>query len=240
MEEAASAGARVRFVLVRAGSESSVPRDALSRSGFDPREIHVLEPAVFDGLNDTESPQGVMAVVEMPEPSPPTVGSEDWYLVAHLVADPGNLGTLLRSAEASGVSGVFLTHGTVDPFAPKAVRSSAGAIFHVPVHFVADLSEISRLGVALIGTTSHGDAGATSAWSDPFEGCVGIVVGGEPRGLAASAPVNRWVRIPHSGRAESLNVAMAGTVLLFLAARQRGGRALTEGGIQPSSDPVPD
>jgi len=112
---------------------------------------------------------------------------------------------------------VVLTPGSVDPFNPKVVRASAGAVFHVPV-LNATLDDLVAAGLRLIGTSSHrGDAHTTADWS----GRIALVMGNEAHGLADDAPVDDWVRIEHNGRAESLNVAMATTLLVFEAARHR-------------------
>ena len=133
------------------------------------------------------------------------------------VGDPGNLGTMLRSAEAAGIDAVVVTPGTVDAFNPKVVRASAGAIFHVPV-VRATVADVRAAGLRIVGTSSHRGTTHTAAdWS----GRLAIVVGSEPHGVGADAEVDEWVRIEHRGRAESLNVAMATTVICFEAARAR-------------------
>lgn len=181
--------------------------------------VHELAEGVLERVASTEHPQSNLAVVRIPAPDQGAVLRSDLLLVADRLADPGNLGTILRSCEAAGVTGVVLTPGSVDPFNPKVVRSSAGALFHVPVATAA-LDEVAAAGLRLLGTSSHLGTRHTEAdWS----GRVAIVVGNEARGLADTAPVDEWVRIEHAGRAESLNVAMAATVLVFEAARQRGG-----------------
>jgi TrmH family RNA methyltransferase len=105
----------------------------------------------------------------------------------------------------------------VDPFNPKVIRASAGAVFHVPV-LTATLEAVSAAGLRLVGTSSHlGDRHVDADWS----GRVAIVLGNEAHGLSDDAPVDDWVRIEHHGRAESLNVAMAATLLVFAAADRR-------------------
>ena len=110
---------------------------------------------------------------------------------------------------------MVVTPGTVDRFNPKVVRASAGSLFHVPV-VPAGLDDVRSAGLRLVGTSSHhGTAHTAADWS----GRVAIVLGSEAAGLPDDAPVDSWVRIDHHGRAESLNVAMAATVLCFEAAR---------------------
>jgi TrmH family RNA methyltransferase len=158
--------------------------------------------------------------VAAPTPDPVLLSRAGFAVVADRLADPGNLGTILRSAEAAGVDVVVVTRGTVDLLNPKAVRASAGALFHVPV-VPAELTTVRDAGLRLVGTSSHrGTAHTDADWS----GRLAIVAGSEAHGIE-DALVDDWVRIEHRGRAESLNVAMAVTVLCFAAAaaRQRDG-----------------
>ncbi len=178
--------------------------------------VHRLADGVMERVASTETPQGSIAVVRMPA-SAVDFGVAAFVLVLDRVADPGNLGTLLRSAEAAGVEIVALTPGTVDPFNPKVVRASAGALFHVPVA-EATLADVRDAGLRLVGTSSHrGTPSDRADWS----GRVAVVLGNEAHGLPDDAPLDTWVTIEHHGRAESLNVATAGTVVLFDAARAR-------------------
>lgn len=175
-----------------------------------------LADGVIDRVATTERPQPHLAVVRLPDAAG-ALADHDLVVVADELGDPGNLGTILRSSEAAGVDAVVLTPGSVDPFNPKVVRASAGALFHVPV-VTASLDEVRSAGFRLLGTSSHlGEAHDTIDWS----GRVAIVLGSEAHGLADDAPVDGWVRVSHRGRAESLNVAMAATLLVFEATRHR-------------------
>jgi TrmH family RNA methyltransferase len=174
---------------------------------------HELAPNVMERVASTESPQPVLAVVSMRVSELPT--DANFVIVADQLGDPGNAGTIIRSAEAAGAHGVILTPGSVDPFNPKVVRASAGSLFRVPV-VEATLESLTNF--RRLGTSSHrGDV-----YTDPvYHGRVAIVVGNEAHGLGDDAAIDQWVTIPHAGPAESLNVAMAATVLLFEVARQR-------------------
>ena len=180
-------------------------------------DVFVLAAGVIERVASTESPQPNLAVVRIPKTAL-DLATADFVLVADRVADPGNLGTILRSAEAAGVDGVVLTAGSVDPFNPKVVRASAGALFRVPV-LDATLESVHAAGLRTIGTSSHRGSAHTDA---DLTGRIALVVGNEARGLPDDADVDEWVTIRHRGRAESLNVAMAATVLCFEASRQRG------------------
>lgn len=175
-----------------------------------------LAEGVLERVASTERPQPNLAVVRMPD-AVVDLAACRLVLVADRLADPGNVGTLLRSAEAAGIDAVVLTPGTVDPFNPKVVRASAGALFHVAVTG-ADLTDVRTAGLELVGTSSHHGVAHTDVdWSVR----TAIVLGNEAHGLPDDVPVDRWVRIEHHGRSESLNVAMAATLLAFEAVRSR-------------------
>lgn len=178
---------------------------------------HRLADGVLERVATTERPQPHLAVVSRRDPDPSVLSAAGLIAVADRLADPGNLGTILRSAEAAGADAIVLTPGSVDPYNPKVVRASAGALFHVPV-LAAGLATVREAGLRLVGTSSHHGTRHTEA---DWQGRVALVLGNEAHGLTDDAPVDTWVRIAHHGRAESLNVAMAATVLLFEAARVR-------------------
>ena len=151
-------------------------------------------------------------------------------LAALGVADPGNLGTLVRSAEASGAAAILLGPGSVDAYNPKVVRASAGAIFGIPVvdaesegwSEVEALDALGELGRQRLGATAH--QGVAYAEVD-FTRPTAVVLGNEAHGIdpAVDTRLDGHVHIPMAGPAESLNVAMAGTILCFESARQRSG-----------------
>lgn len=179
--------------------------------------VRGLGPGVAERITAMETPTGVFAVVRARTWPDETLGRARFVAVADRLADPGNLGTLLRSAEAAGVDAVVVTPGTVDVLNPKVVRASAGALFHVPV-VAAELDDVRAAGLRLVGTSSHRGVAHTAA---DWTGRIAVVFGSEAHGLDAGTPVDGWVRIEHAGRTESLNVAMAATVLLLEASRSR-------------------
>jgi TrmH family RNA methyltransferase len=218
--EAVAAGWRVEAQFVPEGSHA-----AIDGAG------HVFELAegVFERVASTETPQAPLAVVAMPEraASGSLLSTASFVVVLDRVTDPGNLGTILRSAEAAGADLVVLTPGSVDPYNPKVVRASAGALFHVPVD-TASIEQVADAGLRLIGTTSHDSPGRTvvAYTQADLTGRIAVVMGNEAGGLPAEwddsvGPIRSWITIPHRGRSESLNVAMATTVLVFEAMRGR-------------------
>jgi len=192
----------------------------LGPDGVDPCHGAVpvvrLAKGVVEQVATTVTPQPVLALAERRTAAADRLLG-DFVLAADGVADPGNLGTILRSAEASGVSAVVLATGTVDPFNPKVVRSSAGSLFRVAISEVVAIDALAHDGRQVHSTSSH--AGVPYDEVD-WRGPIAIVLGNEAHGVSAAMP-GRSVIIPHVGPAESLNVAMAATVLCFEVARQR-------------------
>ncbi|MEM7287591.1 MAG: RNA methyltransferase [Actinomycetota bacterium] len=185
--------------------------------------------AAIEAMATTVTPQPVVAVAAMPAEFALHELGAGHVVVLDAVGDPGNAGTILRSAEASGAACVVVGPGSVDPFGPKVVRASAGAVFRVPVSRVDDLRDALEV-LRSTGRRSYGtavDAGAVYDEVDLTEAT--IVMGSEAHGMSddVRAEVDAVVRIPQAGAGESLNVAMAATVLGFEAARQR--RASTAG-----------
>lgn len=210
-----------------------VSGDAVAVAGCD-APVFTLGEGVLDRVASTESPQPNLAVVSRRTASlarlePTAAGGKSarpdapWAMFLDAVSDPGNLGTILRSAEAMGASGVVLGSGTVDPFNPKVVRASAGALFHVPVVEGASLNEVKALGYRVLATSSHEQAGSQNLHEADLSGAVCVVLGSEAHGVSAELATNvdGWIRIDHAGRAESLNVAMAATIISYEMGRAR-------------------
>lgn len=178
-------------------------------------DVFPLAPNVIERVASTEAPQPVLAVVRQRASVLPSGAT--FVVVGDRLADPGNAGTIIRSAEAAGADAVVLTAGSVDVYNPKVVRASAGSLFRVPV-LSMDLTALQAAGLTLLATSSHrGDAYTETDLRRP----VALVVGNEAHGVAEDVTVDGWITIPHAGAAESLNVAMAATVIAFEVARQR-------------------
>ena len=186
-------------------------------------EVLVMRDRAFGRLAPSVTPQPMLAIVPRPVAAlPASFAADDIALVLVDVADPGNVGTLIRVADAVGAMGV-VSVGGADPWGPKAVRSSAGSVLRVPVVVAdspADVSAAVRAaGARMIGTdVREGEPHDGGVLEAP----VAIVLGSEPHGLDRSIDdlIDAWVRIDMPGNTESLNVAMAGTLLAFEARRQ--------------------
>ncbi|MBQ8052803.1 MAG: RNA methyltransferase [Lachnospiraceae bacterium] len=198
--------------------------------GAAQENITIITPQIMQKISDTDTPQGVLCVAKMPSyDREDLLGDEKkgnpLLLILENIQDPGNLGTMMRTAEAAGVTGVLMSRDTVDLFNPKTVRATMSAIFRVPFLYTDDLvGEIKRL------QTENGIAvyAAHLRASKPYDeadctGACAFLIGNEGNGLtdeAADAATAR-VHIPMQGNIESLNAAMAAGILLFEGARQR-------------------
>lgn len=183
--------------------------------------VRVFADDLFGSLTDTVTSQGVLAVFPFPDvaTSPETT---PFVLIADAIQDPGNLGTLIRSAAGAGATEVLVLPGTVDPWSPKTVRSAAAAHFLVPVSTVtwADLPSRLAPGTLLLAA----DASGTRTYDTcDLTGPLALVVGAEGSGLSAElrSLEPTLVSIPLAARLESLNAGVAGSVVLFEASRQR-------------------
>jgi len=226
--EALQSGIAVESVFVRQGSEALLSQPGLR--SVSPANVVVLSSDVFASAVDTASPQGVAAVVRIPEIRPPDDSVSGVVLLLEAMQDPGNLGTLLRTAEAFGVAQVFATPDSVIPWNPKTVRASAGSVFRVPVRRTM-LDEAQRTlkdnGVRLYAAVAEGE-GATACMDADLTRACALMIGNEGAGLSAAALALADVRIHIPCATESLNAAVAGTVLMYEVMRQRTAVAARE------------
>lgn len=177
---------------------------------------------VLATIADATSPQGVVAVVRTPGADfgdVPAAGQV--VLVLDRLGDPGNVGTIVRTADAAGAAGVVVTTGSADPFGPKAARAAVGSTYHLPIVTgvtLADVAERYRVeGRRLLGLDA---SGARSVFDlDAGEGPVALVLGSEAHGLDPAVPLDGTLAVPIAGRAESLNVAAAAAVAVYAATR---------------------
>ena len=189
-------------------------------------EVLRLAPDVFASCTDTQSPQGIAALLVPPVGNlEKMLAGTPLLLIAAGLQDPGNLGTLIRSAVAFGANGVLLTPGTVSPWNPKVVRASAGAIFRLPLAMAdADAVQLLRVrGIALLAAVK--DDGVPVHAVDLVRACA-LVIGNEGAGLGAEwlAWADARITVPTPGPVESLNAGIAGSLLLYEASRQRALR----------------
>lgn len=225
---ALDAGLEVQEVFAVAGTDPAL----LGRFARIGVPVHPVTADTLARAVDTVTPQGVAAIATRCEVSveQAVAAAAEGPLAVVLVDvnDPGNAGTIVRSAEAAGATAVLFCGSTVDPCNPKCVRASAGALFHVPVASGGDaVAVLERLGEAGVQTAATVVRGGTPYDETDLTGPLAIVLGSEAHGLppALSDHVGLHVTIPLAGRAESLNVAMAAAILSFEAMRQRRAAA---------------
>lgn len=221
LREALQSGIEVESVFVRQSSEAVLSQPGLR--GISPSNVVVLSSDVFGSAVDTASPQGLAALVRIPEIQPAKDSVSGVVLVLEAMQDPGNLGTLLRTAEAFGVAQVFATPDSVSAWNPKTMRASAGSVFRVPVRRMA-LEEAHRNlkenGVRLYAAVAEGE-GATACMDTDLTRPCALMIGNEGAGLSAAAVALADAQIHIPCATESLNAGVAGTVLMYEAMRQR-------------------
>jgi TrmH family RNA methyltransferase len=226
LEEALRAGLRVECVFAALGSEGLLEELKLPPE----TEILLLPKELLDSALTTEAPQAIAALVETPDWTWAQLLDKEKKTAPLVVVlaglqDPGNLGTILRSAEAFGADGVLSLPGTVSAWNPKAVRASAGSVFRIPLIAANAEEGLARLRVAGVTIWTTAVQGAEPADSVDLAGPVALVIGNEGNGVAedVAAEADGAVTIPCPGPVESLNAAVAASVLLYEASRQRTG-----------------
>ena len=217
VEEAVRADWPVRFMLfdeTLSGRGQSLVEEIRSRGV----ELEEASRSVMGSISDTETPQGILAVLD--EFHFPISASFDFVLIPDQIRDPGNLGTLLRSAAAVGVQAVLIPPETTDAFAPKVLRAGMGAHFHLPI-LAMDWDEIERQTRGLVILIAGMDG--RSCWETDFRQPIALIIGNEAEGASESAGrmADGRIKIPMQGTVESLNAGVAGSILMFEAIRQR-------------------
>ncbi len=225
VREAIGAGAPIEAVFVAPGEARSAA-DAWARG----LRVYDLADGVLERVAGTVTPQPVLAIVAMVDVALAALAAPAAdprpVVVCADVRDPGNLGTVLRSAEAAGTAGVVCCDGTVDAYNPKCVRASAGALFHVPLVVGGEPGRVVEA-LRAAGRCAIGAAARQGlSYTDQDLAGSALVIGNESNGLPSGLEkhLDGFVHIPMDGRSESLNVGMACAVLCFEAARQRRAR----------------
>ncbi|MDO4615022.1 MAG: RNA methyltransferase [Lachnospiraceae bacterium] len=228
---------QIRQIVTAAGFEKSHPEIAAILDGM--RNIPMqrnLADSRFASVSDTQTPQGILTVMEKSGseklPAEEILGEimgrnrAPFFLLLENLQDPGNVGTILRTAEAAGVDAVFLTEGCADLYAPKTIRSTMGSLFRVPHYYVKEqdlpplFSHFSEAGGRSYAAHLKGDRSYTEC--DYSMGTM-FVIGNEGNGITdrTAEATDQLIKIPMMGQVESLNAAMAAGILMYEAARQR-------------------
>ena len=188
--------------------------------------VYTVKDSLFEKISETVNPQGILAVCHIKEFDVTNVdySNSPFFVVLENVTDPGNMGTLIRTADAAGADGIFLSKGCVDIYNPKVIRSTMGSIFHLPIYRnlnLMDLMEdfknnnVKTLAAHLKGTSTPYKVDMTTACA--------VIIGNEANGLSdeISEIASDLVKIPMPGKAESMNAGIAGGILIYEAVRQR-------------------
>lgn len=230
LELALQAGARPREAFVC--HEQLVPAAAplLARLQVARAELLPVSSGVMQALAEREAAEGLVATFDLWETSLDDLRlpGNDLVLVLDRLQDPGNLGTLIRTADAVGASGMVLIEPCVDPFDPKVVRGSMGSLFHLPLVRSGDVDglcvALRARGLRIVAADAHqGVDWGQGLW----QGSVALALGNEARGLSPDVAlhIDAWARLPIAGQAESLNVAVAGGVLMYTWLRENHDRS---------------
>ncbi|SFX77364.1 RNA methyltransferase, TrmH family [Thermoactinomyces sp. DSM 45891] len=222
IQEAIRAGAKFVTVMVEEEQQEKWEKFFCTHQVEVP--CYVLPAPIFQSLVETETPQGAMAEIEMHrwEENDLLQQGTSTFLLLDEVQDPGNVGTLLRTAQGMGITGVYLGHGTVDLYNPKVVRASMGALFHVPIfprNLELAIQSMKQKGITIVGTSPH--AGQCH-FEYPFPSRTAILLGNEGRGVNPDvlAQADVEVQIPMPGNTESFNVSVTGAILMYERVRQ--------------------
>ena len=191
------------------------------------QEAEVMSDTVFAHVSDTKTPQGILAIVRMPKYDLPDLlqGDRTHLLILESVQDPGNLGTMVRTGEGAGITGIIMNKTTVDLFNPKTIRSTMGSIYRVPYliteHLPDLLDELHKENIRLYAAHLKGD---TYYDAFDFTGACGFLIGNEGNGLSDEIAecADCYLKIPMEGKVESLNAAVSAALLMYECKRQRG------------------
>lgn len=219
IQEAFKANMEIEYLIINEGCEEKL-NEYLDRY-IDTSNIYIIKNNLFAMLTSTETPQGAIAVVKDKKVQKDIKG--EFFLLCDKVQDPGNLGTIIRTAHAAGVDGIILTKGTVDIYNDKVIRSTMGSLFYVPIiQDDENLSFIKKLkeeGFSLVATSLQESKDFFEA---DLKGKIILSVGNEGNGISEEvfSLADKKVKIPMPGGAESLNVAIATSIILFEKVRQ--------------------
>lgn len=209
----------IQRMFLSEGYKGRLPRgfSRLEKEG----EVYELPRELMAQLSDTKTSQGILCIVKMKAQGKL---SGDFFLLLENIQDPGNLGTMLRTAEAAGVTGIIMNRGCVDIYSPKVVRSTMGALYRMPFRVVEDLGEVvEKLKSLNVQVYAAHLKGEKSCYDLDFRTPTAFLIGNEGNGLSEelAAKATDYLQIPMKGAVESLNAAAAATVLMYETLRQR-------------------
>lgn len=188
--------------------------------------VEILSDRVFSHVSDTKTPQGVLSLVRQKKTSLEEILQVEnpYLMILDNLQDPGNLGTIVRTAEGAGVTGIIMSHDCVDIYNPKTIRSTMGSVYRMPFLYVDDMDDmLQQLKKQGIKTYAAHLQGKNSYDKEDYKSGCAFMIGNEGNGLRKEIAdqADIWVRIPMHGQVESLNAAIAASVLMFEVCRQR-------------------
>jgi len=207
----------IRDIYVSESFLKEHPEEGILVEGNNIRVITVKD-SVFNSISQTVTPQGILCTVKKPEHTLEEILTGTKFLILENIQDPGNLGTMLRTAEAAGMSGIIMSRDCADIYNPKVIRSTMGSVFRVPFVYVQDFTEalrnIKEHGITVYAAYLHGGESVSGV---QFDKKCAIMIGNEGNGLTdtAVAEADRRIFIPMAGQIESLNAAVAAAILMF-------------------------
>ena len=226
VEEALNAGAGIELIMVSERLQGiKGGKKILEKAAAWKHKVVTVSDRLFREVSDTENPQGVLAVVKMMDYSlVDVVRDNSLVLILDSLQDPGNMGTIIRTADAAGVTGIIISKGCVDIYNPKVLRSTMGSVFHVPFCITDNLNKtvewLKSNNIRLLA--AHLD-GASNYFDLDLKGSIAFIVGNEANGISdeIASLADLLVKIPMPGKAESLNASVAAGLLMYEAVRQR-------------------
>lgn len=217
LEEALRSGARPSVLLVRERATESLPDGLLDRAAQTGAALYRAPDALFEQASDVETPQNVIFACKQPQWTVDALNGKAQVLLLDGLQDPGNLGTILRTAEAFALGAVVLCEGCADPFSPKVVRSTMGAVFRLPcvrLPLAESVGYLRAQGLPVYATALHADS--VPLGEVPLDRAA-VIIGSEGRGVTPQALTlsDQRVIIPMHGRAESLNAGVAASIVIY-------------------------
>jgi TrmH family RNA methyltransferase len=205
-------------------------KEILARAAARSIKTYALPDRLFKAISDTESPQGILAIIKARHRNINQLPAEGNLLVIlETLQDPGNMGTIIRTADAAGFTGIIVSQGCVDVYNPKVLRSTMGSIFHIPLFFSDNLGETIQI-LKSKGTKIYAAhlKGTSNYFQLDMHNDTAIIIGNESKGISAeiAALADELVKIPMIGKAESLNASVAAALLMYESVRQRINQVL--------------
>lgn len=188
-------------------------------------KTYKVNESLFNDVSDTETPQGILAVIKMKNYSIEDIFTEkDFIIILDRLQDPGNMGTIIRSADALGATGIIISKGSVDVYNQKVLRSTMGSLFHIPIIHVEDIKEtilkLKEKDIKIFATTLNE---SKYCYDVDFKKNIAVIIGNEGNGVGSDIYnlSDENIIIPMIGNSESLNVAMASSIIMYEVLRQR-------------------